>query len=370
MSDHGAATTGDRGRRFVHDVLASRIVFGAGRATSDLDDELDRLAANRVMVVASGRDQPLLDRMAATIEPRIALRHLEVRPHVPIELARRAREAAARDEVDAVLAIGGGSAIGLAKAVALTTHVPILAVPTTYAGSEVTPVWGLTEDGRKTTGRDPVVLPRTVIYDPELTLTLPPALSAVSGLNAMAHAVEAFWAPGRTPLTAAFAETSIRSLARGLPGVVDDGEDVLARGEVLLGAWLAGTAFAVAGSGLHHKICHVLGGAFDLPHAQTHAIVLPHVLACNAPGTPDAARRIGSALEADDPVRGLVALSERLGVPVGLRSVGLERDRIDEVVDDIVEAAPADNPTAIDADTVRALLHAAWAGPPTTGVES
>jgi maleylacetate reductase len=239
-----------------------------------------------------------------------------------------------------------------------------VAVPTTYAGSEVTPVWGQTEAQRKTTGVDRRVLPRTIVYDPELTLTLPPELSAASGMNALAHCVEAFWAPGANPVTSALAEQGIRALAAGLPGVVADGSDLDARADTLLGAWLAGAAFAVAGSGLHHKVCHVLGGAYDLPHAQTHAIVLPHVLAHNAPGVPEAAARIAAALGADDAVRGLTDLSRELGIPSGLREVGLREDQLDEATDLVLEKVPADNPVPTDREDVTRLLRAAWSGIP------
>ncbi|MCC5948736.1 MAG: maleylacetate reductase [Nitriliruptoraceae bacterium] len=357
-------TDGPPGPRFVHDALPGRIVFGAGRAQRDLSAEVERLGGARVLVLTTARERRAVEALTAALGERVAARFNDVRPHVPVEVATQARALAATHRVDLLLAVGGGSAVGTAKAVALTTGLPILAVPTTYAGSEVTPIWGLTEDGRKTTGRDEVVLPRTVIYDAALTTTLPATLSAVSGLNAVAHAIEAFWAPGRTPVADALAETSIRSLARGLPGVVADGADLGARGQALLGAWLAAASFAVAGSGLHHKICHVLGGAFDLPHAQTHAIVLPHVLALNAPYVPGASDRIAGALGAEDAVTGLGALARALGAPDALRDVGLEQTRIDEVLDDVVALAPSDNPAPVDRDTVRALILAAWAGPP------
>ena len=208
----------------------------------------------------------------------------------------------------------------------------MIAVPTTYAGSEVTPVWGLTEGDRKTTGVDARVLPRLVIYDPELTASLPGPVSAASGLNAMAHCVEAFWAPGRNPVSSLTAGEAIRVLAAALPAVLRDGADTGARGDLLYGAYLAGTAFAVTGSGLHHKICHILGGRYDLPHAQTHAIMLPYVLAFNAPGAPDAARQIGQALAGGglagggpggaDPAAALQRLARQLGLPRGLRDIG------------------------------------------------
>jgi alcohol dehydrogenase class IV len=222
-----------------------------------------------------------------------------------------------------VLSIGGGSATGAAKAVALTARIPVIAVPTTYAGSEVTPVWGLTEGGRKTTGTDPAVLPRVAVYDPELVATLPAELTVASSFNAVAHGVEAFWAPRRNPASTAIAEEGVAAVVAGLRRA--DPVDLLR------GAWLTATAFAVAGSGLHHKLCHVLGGMLDLPHARTHAVVLPHVLAFNAPGAPDAVARVARALGVPDPVRGLRALAGELGLPRGLRELGMTEDRIDEI---------------------------------------
>src|SRR5580704_728106 len=248
---------------FARDVLPGRVVFGAGAARTALAGEVARLGVSRLLLIPSGSEQSTARELVAPLADRIAGTFTGVRPHVPVEVADAARKQAAAVGADAVLSLGGGSATGTAKAVALTTGLPVIPVPTTYAGSEVTPVWGLTEGDRKTTGVDARVLPRLVIYDPELTVSLPGPVSAASGLNAMAHCVEAFWAPGRNPVSA---------LAAALPAVLRDGTDTGARGDLLYGAYLAGTAFAVTGSGLHHKICHILGGRYDLPHAQTHAI--------------------------------------------------------------------------------------------------
>ncbi|MFD2473448.1 maleylacetate reductase [Amycolatopsis silviterrae] len=334
---------------FTYDALPGRVVFGSGTARSRLRAEVEALGAKQILVIADNVE--LAGELSSSFAGRVAATFTEVRPHVPIEAAEQARAAA--DGADLVLSVGGGSTTGTAKAVALTTGLPILAVPTTYAGSEVTPVWGLTEAGRKTTGTDPRVLPRTVVYDPDLTRTLPVELAAASGLNAMAHCVEAFWAPRRNPVSSAVAEDGIRHLAAGLA-------DPAAAEELLLGAYLAGSAFAVAGSGLHHKICHALGGAFDLPHAQTHAIVLPYVLAFNAPYAADAASRIARALGVTDPVAGLYQLGARLGVPAGLRELGMAESDVDTVLADL--HMPADNPRPVTAAALRSLLHAAWAG--------
>jgi maleylacetate reductase len=349
---------------FEHDALANRVVFGAGRSRRDLVTEVDALSGSRVLLLATGREGSLARELTDELGDRVVGTFTGVRPHVPIEVADDARRVVSDLEVDLLLSIGGGSTTGTAKAVALTTGLPIVAIPTTYAGSAVTPVWGLTEANRKTTGRDTRVLPRTVIYDPELTFDLPVELSVASGCNALAHAVEALWAPGANPAAAALAERGIRALAGGLPGIVADPLDPIARGHALLGAWLAGASFAIAGSGLHHKICHVLGGAYDLPHAQTHTIVLPHVLAFNAAVARDAARSVASALGAATAVAGLVGLMEELGAPTALRDIGLRGDQLDEATDLVLAEVPTDNPRPMNRAEVAELLQAAWRGVP------
>ena len=199
--------------------------------------------------------------------------------HVPLEIAEEARRVARELGADCCVTVGGGSTTGLGKAIALTSPLPILAVPTTYAGSEMTPIYGITEGGAKKTGRDLRVLPKAVIYDPSLTLSLPPALSAASGMNAIAHSVEALYAQDANPVLSLMAEEGIRALAEALPSILKNSKDVVARTQALYGAWLCGVALGSAGMALHHKLCHVLGGSFNLPHAETHSIVLPHALA-------------------------------------------------------------------------------------------
>ncbi len=263
------------------------------------------------------------------------------------------------------MAIGGGSAIGLAKAIALRPEppmLPIVAVPTTYSGSEVTSVWGLVDHGVKTTGVDPRVLPAVVLYDAELTRTLPRGLSVSSGLNALAHAVDAFWAPGATARAEATSLTAIRMLAAALPQVADDPRSLAGREDALRGAYLAASAFAAAGSGLHHKISHVLGGTFALPHSDTHAVVLPHVVAFNVPADPGAEVRIAAALAAPTAVGGLITLRDRLRAPTALRDLGLREADIPAAVELILAAVPASNPRPVTRDDLTALLRAAWAG--------
>src|SRR3984957_9220686 len=372
------------GMRFVHDTLPQRVCFGSGTAAAQLPAQVNALGASRVMLIAAGRERALADTIARDVP--VVLRHSEVVMHVPVEVAARARSAAASGQVDALVSVGGGSTTGLAKAVALTTGLPIIAVPTTYAGSEATAVWGLTAGARKTTGTDPRVLPKVIVYDATLTMSLPVDLSVASGLNALAHCVDSMWAPNADPINAALAAEGIRSLAAGLPKVVADPMDLDGREHALYAAYLSAAAFASAGSGLHHKICHVLGGKYNLPHAQTHATVLPYVLAFNGPAAPDAERRIavafggaeaasragGAAAASRDggagrvstagALDGLVALKRELNAPRALADYGFTEDSVAEAAEAILPSVPPSNPRPVTAADLRELLRAAWSG--------
>ncbi|MGX4694703.1 maleylacetate reductase [Streptomyces sp. JNUCC 63] len=346
--------------RFDHDTLPQRVRFASGAAAENLAAEVAALGARRVMVIAATAEQELTHRITDGLP--VVHRHDEVVMHVPVEVAERARTEAAAHDTDILVSIGGGSTTGLAKAVALTTGLPIVAVPTTYAGSEATPVWGLTEGSRKTTGTDPRVLPRAIVYDASLTLTLPAALSAASGLNALAHCVDSMWAPRTDPINQAFAAEGVRALRTGLPLVVKEPDGLQGREQALYGAYLSAVAFASAGSGLHHKICHVLGGMFDLPHAQTHAVVLPHVLAFNGPQAPEAERRLAAAFDTPTANEGLARLRDHLNAPRSLRELGMPEEGVAAAAEAIVAAAPAGNPRAVTLETISELVQAAWEG--------
>lgn len=345
---------------FVHESLSQRVRFATGGAAAGLSAEVELLGAARVMLIAAPAEAELADLITSGLP--IALRHDQVVMHVPLEIAEKARAAAIAHKVDLVVSVGGGSTTGLAKAVAMTTKLPIVAVPTTYAGSEATAVWGLTHAHRKSTGVDPVVLPRAVVYDAALLRSLPVDLSVASGLNALAHCVDSLWAPMADPINAVHATEGARALNKGLPLVAKDPSGLPGIELALYGAHLAARAFASAGSGLHHKICHVLGGRFDLPHAQTHATVLPYVLALNAPNATDAAERLADAFDARTALAGLRELQRTLGAPRALRDIGLQESDIPAAVEDVLAIAPASNPTPVTRQILTALLHAAWAG--------
>ncbi|MCK6210086.1 maleylacetate reductase [Georgenia sp. EYE_87] len=362
---------------FEHVTLGQRVVFGAGRAAEHVAVEVARRGAARAMVVASPREREIAERVCARID--VAVWFDDVVQHVPVEKAETARAVAAEHGVDLLVSVGGGSTVGLAKAVALTTGIPIVAVPTTYAGSEATNVWGLTQDRTKTTGVDDRVLPATVVYDATLTTSLPVGMSVASGLNGLAHCVDSLWAPRADPINQALALEGARALALALPGVVSDPADLEARERALYGCYLSAVAFASAGSGLHHKICHVLGGTFDLPHAETHAIVLRYVVALNAPAVPELAGRLAAALggpaaKGQDPaaaaVETLNRLYERLDAPRRLADHGLTERDLPEAASRVLEAAPPSNPTPVTRENLTTLLREALEGvTPSAGLQ-
>jgi maleylacetate reductase len=345
---------------FVYDILPSRVVFGAG-SLHQLASEVERLGSTKALILSTPDQRETGLEIAKRLGPKAAGLFDKAAMHVPMEIAQAAREEASRLGADSCIAVGGGSTTGLGKAIALTSHLPVLAIPTTYAGSEMTPIWGITENGRKTTGRDPRVLPKTVIYDPSLTVTLPPQLSVTSAINAMAHCVEGLYAKDANPIVSMMAEDAIRAIARSLPEILKNPADLEARSQALYGAWLAGAVLGAVGMALHHKLCHTLGGTFNLPHAETHTIVLPHATAYNAQAAPEAMSRIARALGTESAAQGLFDLAKLLGAPVSLQAIGLEESDLDKAAD-IASQNPYYNPRAVTREGIRKLLQDAFEG--------
>lgn len=345
---------------FIYEALPTRVVFGQGKLQS-LPHEVERLGARRVLVLSTPQQEPWAQNVSELLGSVSAGVYSNATMHTPVEISEQAVAQVQRLEADCVVALGGGSTTGLGKAIALRTGLPQIAVPTTYAGSEMTPILGETENGVKTTKRLPVILPKTVIYDVDLSLTLPAALSATSGLNAMAHAVEALYAQDRNPVTSIMAEEGLAAFARALPTITQSPKDIEARSDALYGAWLCGICLASAGMALHHKLCHVLGGAFDLPHAQTHAVMLPHTAAYNSKAAADAMQRIARALNAPDAAQGLWDLAGKLGAPRSLKELGMPEAGI-ELATELALKNPYWNPRPLEADGIRKLLARAWAG--------
>lgn len=346
---------------FSRSALGGRIVFGAG-ALARLRDELELLAMRRVMLIVAARDEGLAKAATDVLGDVVVLHWDEVRQHVPSELARRAGQAAAAAGVDALVTVGGGSTTGLGKAIAVSAGHPLAAVPTTYAGSEMTPIYGLTEAGDKRTAKDARALPALVVYDPELLRTLPAAVVGPSGMNALAHCVEALWAPAADPVTDVIALEGARLLVAHLEPAYRDG-DVGSRAEVLLAASLAGNALGTVGTSLHHALCHLLGGMFDLPHAETHAIVLPHAVAYVLPVVPGARRRLAAAfgVGVTDVADTIWELGTAVGTPDGLKEIGLSHDQLPAAARAAVDKR-LNSPRPLNEPAAKRLLEDAWAG--------
>jgi alcohol dehydrogenase class IV len=354
---------------FVYTPTPCRVVFGAG-GLREVGAEVDALGARRALVLSTAGQSAAAHRVAELLGGRSVGVCTLATMHVPSEVARQAVEQAHGCRADCAVSIGGGSTTGLGKAIALETGVPLVAIPTTYAGSEVTPIWGVTSGGVKRTGRDPRVLPRTVIYDPELTLSLPAAVSVTSAINAIAHAAEGLYAHDVNPVVALMAEEGIRAATSALQRLPTAPADIDARSDALYAAWLCGTVLGSVAMGLHHKLCHTLGGSFDLPHAEVHAVVLPHALAYNAAHAPQAMASIARALsgagisaDAGSVPQSLQALSRRVGAPTSLRAIGMPAQGLDRAAN-LAVTHRYPNPRPLERDALRALLQRAFDGSP------
>lgn len=345
---------------FVYESLASRVVFGPG-ALASLADEIDRLGCKRALVLGTPDRAAVARDVAASLGPRACGVSATARVHVPTSVADAAIATARELRADCTIGFGGGSTIGLGKAIALELGLPQIAVPTTYSGSEMTPVWGMTTDGTKRTGRDVRVMPRAVLYDPALTLELDARTTAASGLNALAHAAEALYSTGANPVTTLLAEEAIRAIASALPRVVRDGGDLAARGDALYGAYLAGVVLSSVPMGLHHQLCHALGGAFDLPHAELHAVVLPHVIRFNAPTASAAIARMSRALGAPDPALHLRTLLDALALPTSLAALGVPETGLAELASRTAQRSYP-NPRPVDAEAIARLFRDMFTG--------
>ena len=347
-------------KRFVYVAQPARVVFGEG-ALSQLPQEIEALGARRALVLCTPEQRGSGDRVAGLLGDRAAGVFDRAVMHVPIETARQARAMARELEADCAVAIGGGSTIGLGKAIALDSGLPIIAIPTTYAGSEMTPIYGITEAGIKKTGRDLRVLPRTVIYDPALSHGLPVGMSVTSGINAIAHAAEGLYAADANPVMSLMAEEGIAALGRALPRIRHQPDDAQARSDALYGAWLCGTVLGHVGMAIHHKLCHTLGGTFNLPHAEIHTIVLPHALAYNAAAAPSAMARIARALDSDSAAQAVYDLALANGAPVSLKQIGVQAQDLDKACD-IALQNQYPNPRPLERTALRQLLQNAYDG--------
>lgn len=349
-------------QHFLYEAQAMRVNFGTGKM-KEVSMELQKMGAKRALVISTPGQQKLANQVSSILGPLCAGIHAKAVQHVPIENVQEALQIVRERHIDSLVPIGGGSSIGLAKAIALNTSLPIVAIPTTYAGSEMTPIWGITENGMKKTGKDPVVKPKSVIYDPTLTVNLPARVTVTSGMNAMAHCVEGLYAENINPIISLIAEDGIRALRSSLPSIVADSYDIEARFEALYGCWMGGTVLGSVGMALHHKLCHVLGGSYNLPHAETHSVMLPYVIWYNAAHAPKAITSIARALhvEKEDVAGSLFDWAVSLGAPMSLESIGMRESDLDQVAEQAVKN-PYYNPRPIEQQSIRQLLEYAFTG--------
>ena len=345
---------------FVCDQPASRVIFGVG-AVARLREEVERLCVKRPLFIATPGRRNDAEQAAKDLTGMTAAIHAEAAMHVPIETIAKAREVTQQHQADGIIAFGGGSAIDTSKAVGLELGLTIVAVPTTYGGSEVTPFYGYTEDGIKKGKRDRNMLPRSVIYDPALTVSLPATVSGPSGMNAIAHCVEGLYAKNANPIMSLLAAEGIRALAQSLPIVVREPANLDARAGTLYGSWLAGVVLGSVGMAVHHNISHVLGGAFKLSHADVHTVILPHAAAFNRDAAPEAMRIAAQALGAEDAAQGIYDLEVRIGAPTSLKQIGMPEDQLDRAAMLITEH-PYYNPRPVEYFAIRELLENAYQG--------
>ncbi|KAI5310186.1 hypothetical protein KEM55_000741 [Ascosphaera atra] len=347
---------------FEYNFRTPRVVFGSG-AVKKLPDELSKLSLKKPLVLSTPGRAKNAELVKDILQGQIAGIYAKAQMHNPVEVTEDALKNL--NGADCVVSAGGGSTVGLGKAISVRTMLPHICLPTTYSGSEMTPILGETVQGRKTTRTDPKILPTVVIYDVDFTLSLPARTSATSGMNAIAHAVEALYAKNANPLTNLIAAEGVKALAESLPVIVNDTQNKEARDKALYGAWLCGSCLSSVGMSIHHKLCHTFGGSFGLPHAETHTIVLPHALSYNAKYAPEAMKRLAEVLPDSngDAVNGLNVLMDKLKVEKGLKAFGLKESDVDKATDIALEK-PYWNPRPMERDAIRELIRRCYAGEP------
>lgn len=345
---------------FVSTSTGARVRFG-GNARDAVAEELERLGARRVLFLSTPEQSDTCQEFSDASGPLSVGVYARARMHTPVDVTERAVDHVHKVEADCLVAIGGGSTTGLGKAIAYRTDLPQLVVATTYAGSECTPILGQTEHGKKTTLRDPKVLPEVIVYDPALVVSLPLSMTVTSALNAMAHAVEALYAHDRNPVSTLLAIEGLTAFADALPAVIASPQDLDARGKTLYGAWLCGTVLGQVGMALHHKLCHTLGGTFDLPHAATHAIVLAHAIAYNERAVPELLAPVRTLFDSRSAAAGIYEFARQVGAPQALRDIGLDESALDQAAD-LATQNPYWNPHPVERTDIRQLLQSAWAG--------
>ncbi len=345
---------------FVVDLQPAHVRFGVG-ARSTLAEECDRLGAKRVVLVCTPSGAARYRTVAEALGSRLAAMFAEAEPHCPEPVVERCRALWRDASADGVVTVGGGSTIALGKNLAVEEGAKFLCIPTTYSGSEMTDIYGRKIGSEKRTARSVKCRAHTVIYDPELTLGLPRHATVTTGMNSLAHAVEALYPQTPNPVAFALAREALCAHRDGLPDAAQKPNDIEARSRALYAGFLGGLLIGMTGIALHHRLCHVLGGLFDLPHGETNSVVLAHVVAYNASAAPDAARVISEVFGDPDPARAVDVFARRIGAPTSLREIGMPEEGIEAAVRATL-ARPGWNPRLPEEAGLRELVRAAWDG--------
>ncbi|MGV6875211.1 iron-containing alcohol dehydrogenase [Pseudochelatococcus sp. B33] len=338
----------------------ARIVFGPG-SSATIRDEVVHLDRHKALVVSTPGRRTMAEQVAA----RLGDRSVGVLPvaisQVPIELARAGRKAASEAGADCIVAIGGGASVGLAKGISLELGLPIINIPTTYSGSEMTAFCGITIDGVKIMHEHLNMLAHTVIYDPELSIGLSRRNSAASALNALAHCVDGIYVTSSSPIHQLTAIEGARVVVNAIRAVWNNPSSIEARSELLFGAYLAGAALA-GGFALQHGLAHTLGGSYGVPHGDAHAVVLPYVTAYNTEFAREGIDAVASSLNSESLAGTIHDLLGELELPVRLPEVGIGVDDLERIVRITVETDNGLNPGPITHAAVRNIVDAAFAG--------
>ncbi|PWN92570.1 Dehydroquinate synthase-like protein [Acaromyces ingoldii] len=365
-------------RPFVYAVAASRVVFGRGSLKAQLEGEVAQLGAKRVLVITTPHQRDIGEEVSSLLGARFTALYSNATMHTPVEVTEDALKVVSEKNIDCLVAVGGGSTIGLAKALAYRTDLLQIVVPSTYAGSEATSILGQTEKGAKTTLVSPKVLPEVIVYDVDLTLTLPKVMSLTSGVNAIAHSIETLYSAKSNPFIDLLAVEGIQVMMRSLAKLGSEPDDIEARSDALYAAWACGMCLGNGGgTALHHKICHTIGGMLNTPHAETHAIVLPHALQYNyAYLNKDSRRNLGRAFGLavneeggrDQLEREGVEMAQKIfdivqngGAPTSLAALGVKSSDLEPVAEAAAKA-PYPNPAPLEGPRLLELLHRAHLG--------
>jgi len=351
-------------KSFIHNSLPARVIFGNG-SIQLLGDEITKLGAKSPLFCCT----PGRENESKFLIESLNLVNAKLCPiaeqYIPLPMVKEGRRLAKKHRADCAVSYGGGTAVGLAKAIALEQEIPVISVVTTFSGSETTDLQAILTDGLRVGYKSEWILPKIIIYDPEAAMGVPVEILIPSGVNAIAHGVESCYSQGATPVNNLIAGEGISAMASALKRISSGEDNSNARGDGLYGAWLCGTSLGSAGVALHHKFAHVLGSTFALEHSMVHTAALPYSVAYTAPGAPEAMKHISAALGSNGTpaATALYELNKEIGAPTSLKEIGMPLEGIEKAARMIAEN-PYPNPVPVKYDLIFSMIEDAWHGRP------